>query len=55
MAIERLSGDVLRDQLIDALRAGMDQNIATILTQLRSAGGSPVLLDSIPTAARSVS
>lgn len=40
MAIERLSGDGLRDQLIDALRAGMDSNIATILTQLRSAGSS---------------
>ncbi len=53
LAIERLSGGALRDQLIDALRAGMDQNLATILTQLRNAGGSPALPASIPTAPRS--
>lgn len=49
MTIERLSGDALKNQVIDALRAKMDENIATILTQLRSAGDSPVLPESIPT------
>jgi hypothetical protein len=49
LAIERLDGDALKDQLVDALRVGMDQNIATILTQLRSAGGSPGLPGSTPT------
>lgn len=49
LAIERMDGDVLKDQLVDALRTGMDQNIATILTKLRNAGDSPVSLDSTPT------
>ena len=55
LTIEKLDGAELKDRLVDALRAGMDANLATILTQLRSAGGSPGSLDLTPTAARSVS
>ena len=49
LAIEKLDGAELKDQLIDALRAGMDNNIATILIQLRNAGGSPGLPVLTPT------
>jgi hypothetical protein len=49
LTIEKLSGDELKDQLIDALRTGMDRHIAVILTQLRNAGDSPGLPDSTPT------
>jgi len=47
LAVEKLDGEGLKDQLVDALRAGMDANIATILTQLRNAGNSPALPGSI--------
>jgi len=49
LAVERLDGVALKDQLVDALRAGMDANIATILTRLRNAGNSQDLPDSTPT------
>lgn len=49
LAIEKLDGAELKDQLVDALRAGMEANLATILTQLRNAGGSPDSPDLTPT------
>ena len=49
LAIEKLDGDELKGQLIDALRAGMEANLATLLTRLRSAGNSPATPDSTPT------
>ena len=50
LAIEKIGSGELRDQLIDALRTGMDANIATILTQLRNASTSPAPAASSPTA-----
>lgn len=48
LAIEQLGGVALKDQLVDALRTNMDQNLATILMKLRNAGDSPDLPDSTP-------
>ena len=42
LAIAKMDGSEMREQLIDALRTGMDANIATILTQLRSGSALPV-------------
>lgn len=50
LTIEKLeSGDGLKDQIIEALRVGMDRNIAEILTKLRNAGGSPDSPELTPT------
>lgn len=46
LAMARMDGEPLKAELIDALRTGMDANIATILTQLRSGSVSPVSLAS---------
>lgn len=49
LAIEKMGAVELRDQLIDALRAGMDGNIATILTQLRNVSSVQAKSESVPT------
>lgn len=47
--IEQLEGDERRDQLVDALRAGMTAQMDRILTQLRNASDGPATADAPPT------
>ena len=55
VVMEKLNGDELHDQVCRAFRVGLDRELTKILTRLENAGDLPDSLDSIPTAAGSVS
>lgn len=41
VVMEKLNGDELHDQVLQAFRVGLDQQIETALTRLRNVGDSP--------------
>ena len=49
VVMEKISGDVLQDQVLQAFRVGLDKELERVLTRLRSAGNSPDSQDSTPT------
>jgi hypothetical protein len=49
VVMEKISGDVLQDQVLEAFRVGLDKELETILTRLRNAGALPDSQDLTPT------
>ena len=49
VVMEKISGDVLQDQVLQAFRVGLDKELERVLTRLRNAGDSPDSPDSTPT------
>jgi hypothetical protein len=48
VVMEKITGDVLQDQVLEAFRVGLDKELAKILTRLRNAGNSPDSQDLTP-------
>jgi hypothetical protein len=49
VVMEKISGDVLQDQVLQAFRVGLDKELERVLTRLRNAGDSPDSQDLTPT------